>query len=279
MLIVTHKECFDGLSALHTAYKALIGDHPDLRYVSMGYTNPETVPEYEPGETIYVLDFTFSGHSLSTYFKNAGKVVVIDHHKGAIDKLLSYFAENELPSNVELILNDKHSGAGLTWKYFHPGKTPPVWVRHAEDYDLWKFEDPSTKAYIARLGIEEQTLEGYDAFTKEDYLTMLSEGATVIRKNQSQIDSHIENDITMIKFENYYIPMLNVPRYMTSIVGDALNEKYPFVLMYFEREGVRQYSLRGKKGCPDLSLMAQKYGGNGHPTAAGFKVKIPIGIF
>lgn len=279
MLICAHKECFDGLSSLHTAYKALIGDNPELRYVMMEYTNPETVPEYEPGETIYVLDFTFSGHMLATYFKEAGKVVVIDHHKGAIDKLLAYFADHPCPENVELILDITKSGAGLTWDYFHPGKTPPVWVRHAEDYDLWKFEDSATKAYIERLGIEEQTLEGYDNYTREDYLSMIAQGFTLLRKKQAQIKSHVDNDIAMIKFEDYYIPLLNVPRYMTSAVGEALSDKYPFVLMYFEREGIRRYSLRGRKGCPDLSLLAQKYGGNGHPTAAGFKVKIPIGIF
>jgi oligoribonuclease NrnB/cAMP/cGMP phosphodiesterase (DHH superfamily) len=279
MLIVSHKECFDGLSALHTAHQALIGDNPDLRYMFMEYTSPETLPEYVPGEVIYVLDFSFSGDALVNHFKDAGRVVVIDHHKGAIDKLLTYFGETPCPNNVELILDITKSGAGLTWECFHPGRQPPVWVRHAEDYDLWKFEDPATKAYIERLGVEEQTLEGYDTFIREDYLTILAQGTILLRKKQAQVKSHVDNDIVMIMFEDHYIPMLNVPRYMTSVVGEALSNKHPFVLMYFERAGVRHYSLRGVKGCPDLSLLAQKYNGNGHPTAAGFKVNIPIGIF
>jgi oligoribonuclease NrnB/cAMP/cGMP phosphodiesterase (DHH superfamily) len=279
MLIVTHKECFDGLAALHTAHQALIEDNPDLRYMFMDYTNPETLPEYVPGEVIYVLDFSFSGYALVNYFHDAGRVVVIDHHKGAIDKLVAYFGESGCPSNVELILDVTKSGAGLTWDCFHPGKTRPVHIQHAEDYDLWKFEDPGTKAYIERLGVQEQTLEGYDAFIREDYLSVLAQGTILLRKKQAQIKSHVDNDIVMIDFQGYQIPCLNVPRYMTSAVGEALSDKHPFVLMYFDRAGFRHYSLRGVKGCPDLSLLAQKYNGNGHPSAAGFRMVINTNIF
>lgn len=274
MLIVSHKDCFDGLVSSFIARNALIEEHPDLRIVPMYYSNPVALPEYTPGETIYVLDFSFSGHHLVNYFKDAAKVVVIDHHGDAIDEILEYFQTNELPANVELILDTAHSGAGLTWNYFHPARTPPKWVMHAQDYDLYQFKDPGTRAYMQCLGLIEQTIEGFGEFIQQDYLSILSNGQILLRKQQAMIDHHLKSDVSIIVWEGYTIPCVNVPRYITSAVGEALCKDHPFAMMYFDRgDGVRHFSLRSKKGGVDVSALAKRYGGKGHPSAAGFDVQ------
>jgi oligoribonuclease NrnB/cAMP/cGMP phosphodiesterase (DHH superfamily) len=274
MLIVTHKDCFDGLVSAFIAHNALIEEHPDLRIVPMYYSTPATVPEYTPGETIYILDFSYSGHLLVEHFKDAGKVVVIDHHHDVIVEILDYFAEHELPANVELIFDTARSGAGLTWDYFNAGKTPPKWVMHAQDYDLYQFKDPGTRAFMQSFGLIEQTIEGVAEFIKQDYLSILSNGQVLIRKQQAMVAHHLKSDMTIIEWEGYTIPCLNVPRYITSAVGEALSGDYPFAMMYFDRgDGVRHFSLRSKKGGVDVSALAKRYGGKGHPSAAGFDVK------
>ena len=67
-----------------------------------------------------------------------------------------------------------HSGARLSWDFFHPGKLPPKFINYIEDRDLWKWELPSSKEFSAAFVMVPFKFEEYEKF--EDamlYLTML----------------------------------------------------------------------------------------------------------
>jgi nanoRNase/pAp phosphatase (c-di-AMP/oligoRNAs hydrolase) len=59
-------------------------------------------------------------------------------------------------------------------------------------------------------------------------------------------------------------------------VGDKLltTTDHPFVLMYRDVGVDRKWSLRSRKGGVDVSILAQRWAGNGHPSAAGFVTRI-----
>jgi nanoRNase/pAp phosphatase (c-di-AMP/oligoRNAs hydrolase) len=52
------------------------------------------------------------------------------------------------------------------------------------------------------------------------------------------------------------------------------NEDVPFVAVYYDEHGKRVYSLRSRKGGVDVGKICESMGGGGHPSAAGFKVRI-----
>jgi len=60
---------------------------------------------------------------------------------------------------------------------------------------------------------------------------------------------------------------------LISDIGDRLCKGYPFAAMYFESKDKRVYSLRSDEQGIDVSKVAEKFGGGGHPRAAGFIVK------
>jgi uncharacterized protein len=275
MLCIYHKNCMDGM----VAASVVAGVHPDIRLLALDYTYPEIVPEYAPGEVIYVVDFSFSGAVLVDHFKDAGAVIVMDHHLGAIDKLADYFRSTPIPQNVELIMDVNKSGALLAWEYFHPGLTPSKMVEHTSDRDLWQFKNLDTKAYMEALSAEPMTLEAYREFDQIPYAVSLAAGQALLKKKSTMVQWHIDNGTAMVEFEGHVVPCINAPRYVTSDIADTLKGKYPFILIYHDVGYVRNFSMRSDNPEANLHLIAQRYNGNGHPKAAGFRADTRESIF
>lgn len=272
MLCVYHQSCFDGIMAATIVANAKRSENPNMRFLAMQYSSPETLPEYEPGETIYIVDFSFSGDALTHYFKDAGEVVVMDHHEGAIKKLREYFSTNPVPNNLTLITSLERSGAGLAWEYFNPGQEMPTMVKHVQDRDLWRFEYHHTKEYMERLALEPMTIDAYNAFNELPYGDIMVEGRVLLKKQLQLAKYHIEHNLLMVKFEDYLVPMINVAHYLVSETAALVYEKYPFAILHSEEGNERRYSLRSYKetGINVLEI-AEKYNGSGHRNAAGFR--------
>jgi len=99
-----------------------------------------------------MLDFSYKKPVLLEMAKQAITITIIDHHKSAKEDLEELFTL-EL-SNITGVFDVEHSGAWLSWKWFHEedrlGYVPMI-VRLVEDRDLWKFKYKETKAFSAYL--------------------------------------------------------------------------------------------------------------------------------
>ena len=86
---------------------------------------------------------------------DAGTVLVIDHHRTAMIELHDI-------SNTHFDMN--HSGARLSWDFFHPGHPPPKLISYIEDRDLWKWELPYSKEFSAAFDMVPFTFEDFEKF-------------------------------------------------------------------------------------------------------------------
>lgn len=278
MLVVYHADCADGLMAAWLMKQLAAGDEFDTHFKSAVYGSP--TPEVHPGETVYIVDFSYPAEELVKMAEVASKVVVLDHHETAVKQLEWYFMENPQPDNLELILDQTRSGTGLVWNLLKPTTDIMGLPKHVEDRDLWTFVYPETKPVMEAVFQYPLTFESLDMLAGKTLAELIAIGQPLINKQQTQIEWHVNNSLRMEWVDGHHVPVLNVPRYLISAVGDYLGKKYPFVVMYHDDADNRKYSMRSDKETgAHVNLIAEKRGGGGHKNAAGFVIPLPTVTF
>jgi len=260
-VVIFHKNCLDGFAAAFTAWKVL---GKDATYLPHNYG--DTISGLPPGRcTILMVDVSFARDLMEAVAANHD-LVVLDHHKTAQANLEGLdFAHFDMAK----------SGAMLAWDYFHPGKEAPAEVQYVMDRDLWKFTLPQCKEITAALSSYPYDVEAWD---KIDGASLATEGVGILRYLNQQVESLLQHAqaITIDGIEAVY---LNSPIFQSEI-GHRLLEKFTtakFALVAFQNaEGINVFSLRSRRnpdGSPefDVSQLAKKFGGGGHPNAAGFR--------
>src|SRR3989344_6684524 len=139
IVVFYHKNCLDGFTSAWVAWKKF-GARAD--YIGLDPRRP-AVPHLK-NKTIYFLDIICSKQDLRKLVRENENVTVIDHHVSRKDII-------HLASDSFFSLD--HSGAVLSWHYFHPNKKIPKLLLYIEDYDLWRFKLSGTKEINAELGI------------------------------------------------------------------------------------------------------------------------------
>lgn len=280
MIVYYHKNCLDGLTAAWVVRKIF----QDGDYFPMDYDDEPPTQDMIKGQDVYLVDFSFPPEVLVKMCESAYNVIVIDHHKSAIKAIEDYFSKNPTPYNLVTVLDVERSGAGLAWREFGLGEEEiPYLVKYVEDHDLWRFEyGDRTKAICAGIctfPLTFNTLDMLHARSEED---LYKEGRTALRMQQQMVDWHIENCVKLIETETgHRVPLINAPRYIASHVADRLTPDYPYVIVYYDLEDKRHVSMRSSYGKGffandpvDLSILATRFGGGGHPGAASFRIPI-----
>lgn len=261
-LVIYHGSCYDGFTAAWIAHHAL--DYPELLPAKYG----EPIPASAGGRPVWVVDFSYPRDEMVRLNELAHRLIVLDHHKTA----------REACETLSFCTFDmERSGCRMTWDHFHPGTEPPRWIQHVEDRDLWRFdfdETPEVHAYIASLPM---TLGQWDELAEMPFDTILDRGLQIRRYIETWIQ-RASQEARVIDFDGCRVVALNVPYQNASEVGSCLLKQHPdcdFAMGWFQRgDGRYQYSLRSRTDF-DVSEVAKKFGGGGHPGAAGFDRAIP----
>ncbi|MEK7162909.1 MAG: DHHA1 domain-containing protein [Patescibacteria group bacterium] len=262
IIVLYHKNCFDGFGGAWAAWKKF-GSQAEYIGMKHGNTLPSAVLK---NKIIYFIDFVFPLALMKKIIKKAEKVVIIDHHITAKE-------------NVELVddylFDINHSGAVLAWKYFHPKKAIPRLLLHIEDLDIWKWKLPATAEIISFLSLYDFDFSVWSRMVEkigknEERKKIVRDGKIMIKYRDS-IVKKIVKEAEEIHFEGRNIFAVNSSdRTLVSYVGNELAKKHPpFSVSWFSRSGKLFVSLRSVKGF-DVSKIAKKYGGGGHKAAAGF---------
>jgi oligoribonuclease NrnB/cAMP/cGMP phosphodiesterase (DHH superfamily) len=93
----------------------------------------------------------------------------------------------------------------------------------------------------------------------------------VILRYQAQMVERLCGNAVMKEIDGHLVPVVNTAC-LQSEVGDRLGHLYPktpFTACWFEKDGMRCWSLRSQ-GRRDVSAIAKAHGGGGHKNAAGF---------
>lgn len=256
--VLYHADCFDGFGAAYAAWKAL-GDSAEYIPVKYG----QAIPDLPRDARVAIVDFSFPRKELLELKDKVDDLVVLDHHKTAVENLKGLdFARFDMD----------RAGAGLSWEFFHPGKPEPEVLQYVEDRDLWKFQLPASKEVSTALGSYPMDFETWDKLTAEG---LRAEGIPLTRYKDQLVRQTVER-AGVGEIAGYRVPVVNTPAELRSEVGHEMlqrNPDAPFVALYFiDEKGTQAWSLRSR-GDFDVAALAGQFGGGGHKAAAGFARK------
>ena len=256
-----HASCPDGFGAAWAFHHHLgcqeCGE--PVSYIPQAYGN--NVPNMEPGSQLFILDFSYPRETILELQGVHERVVLLDHHKTAAEKLQG------VPN---CHIDQRHSGAFLAWQYFNPAEKPPSLILYVQDRDLWQWALPNSREVSEAIASYPNTFAAWDSF---DVTELAGEGADILRYMHVQVDKLVgmATRMTVANWPN--IPTVNTPL-MVSETCEALLEKYPdapFSATYSESNTRRRWSLRARgTEDTDVSEIAKQMGGGGHKNAAGF---------
>lgn len=268
-VVIYHKNCMDGLGAAYAFFNVYGYNY---EYFPGVYNEPP--PEGLEGRVVHLVDFSYPLHVVAQLVEADCRVVVIDHHKSAIEELADY-----THPNLVKYMDANMSGTGLAWKYMNGDMCPmPELLRRIQDRDLWLFKYENTKAVHAYLASKEWDLESFHSVVRNGAAVAAEKGNLILMKHDKDVASIIEATKTMGYIDGHYVPIANVPPWLASDVGNTLSSEYAegtmFSATYFDTNGHRIFSLRSADKGMDVSAIAKKFGGGGHYHAAGFRFPI-----
>ncbi len=258
-IVLYHNPCGDGFGAAWAAWKKF-GDR--ARYIGVNHGDP--LPASIGGSDIYILDFSFPPEVMKKILATARHVVALDHHISA--KHSTYMASNYM-------YDLKHSGAVITWRYFHPKKPVPSILRHIEDIDLWKFALPKTREIVAHINSYPFSFKRWSAFARDlergkSRKKIIESGAAIVRYEEETVRRALGR-AQEVRFLGKRVLAVNATSLVSEIGNVLVKRKGPFAIVWSEKNGNIVVSLRSNTSM-DVSRIAARFGGGGHKRAAGF---------
>ncbi|MHB8860686.1 MAG: hypothetical protein ACYC48_03045 [Minisyncoccota bacterium] len=261
--VLYHGGCPDGFGGAYAAWKKF-GDTAEYIPVKHGFP----VPEGLDGKTVYFVDFCYPKEIMDTIIATAASVTVLDHHLGNKDVV-------ELMP--EHIFDEKRSGATIAWSYFHPDTPVPTMLKYVEDGDRYVFLLPDSRAVLSYMYAQPFHFDTWDSLAArlEDTVerTAIIEHGKIYAEHFAILVEQIANKAVLVSFEGYECYLASAAQMFTSDVGNQLARQHPPLGIIASLHGdVLNVSLRSDESI-DVSAIARKYGGNGHPHASAFRIK------
>lgn len=262
--ILYHADCTDGFGAAWAAWKKF---KDTAVYISVPPNNCE-LPAAAKNSNLYTLDYSFPADAIADIRKQVRSLTVIDHHE--TNKEAADAADNSL-------FQLTHSGAVLSWQFFHPTKSIPRLLQYIEDYDLWKFRLPHTREIAEAFSLYDMNFKTWEKiahdFERKKERKYIEEGSVLLRSRDRRIGRLIGFAEPII-FEGHKALLVNSPFYVSEIGHSIVKHGTPVALIWSRREGKVVVSLRSDGKTVNVAKLAERYGGGGHAAAAGFTFKV-----
>lgn len=264
-IVFYHGDCPDGFGGAYSAWKKF-GDTVEYR----GLSRDKPAPTDIEGAVLYFIDFCYDQPTMDRIVAEAKSVIVLDHHEGV---------RSVIESMPEYRYSEDKSGATVAWEYFHPGVPAPKLLQYVEDGDLYRHALPHAHQVLSYCYMQPFTFQDWEKLIPE--LEDPKRFAEIVAIGQAYTDhsvylvQEIAKRAELVTFEGYTVYLASCSKFHASFVGHTLaKKKGPLALIATVKPDHLRVSMRGD-GSVDLTKIAQKYGGNGHPNAAAFS--IPLG--
>lgn len=264
IIVFYHGECPDGFSAAWAAWKKL-GD--TAQYVALTYRMKPF--EDLQGKEIYFLDFSYEADIFKKLVANNISVTVIDHHASRVE---------DIKHATKFVYDNNHSGAVLSWNYFHPDEKPPVFLKYIEDRDLWNWKLNNSPELLASIDSFDMSFDVWDGLVKDfENLSSLQKhvmvGEAILMYEKKTAERLASESKVLVEFEGYTCYCVNSPHIFASLIATLIidKEKPIGIVWSYVEDGIRVSlrSIKGESGV-DVSKLADKHGGGGHQSSAGF---------
>tara|TARA_Y100000593_G_C4233670_1_gene298342 strand:- start:88 stop:918 length:831 start_codon:yes stop_codon:yes gene_type:complete len=254
--VIYHKGCPDGIASAFAA-KHLLGGSAEYYAAAHGDDPPDV-----SGKNVAILDFSYKRDVIEKMIESANNLVVVDHHKSAEAAL------KDLPG---MIFDMSHSGAYLSWVYFHPEKEVPKFIKHVEDRDLWKWDLDGSEAFCISFDMLDYDLEKISKCLDASVVDEMIHRGRLLLEYKNYNVARIADTAQLRKFCDHNALVVNSSIWMSEIGSDLSREcDVVFIWSWSHKRKVHRVSLRSFYEHVDCSELAKKFGGGGHKKAAGF---------
>lgn len=276
IIVFYHENCLDGFASAFVAYKKFKNK---AEYIPLSRTvegdnilqsKKVKISDLKEKE-VYFIDFCLTEVELKKVQKVAKKLIVIDHHIGTKDIVMSLEGA---------VFRNGVSGAYLAHEYFFPKKEMPKLIKYISIGDTYSFSkkkniekvERDILSYIYTLDFDfkvfakaEKDLENNKKFLEAKNI------GEVLRTNYLKLVSDQMGSAKLINFEGYKVYAINASPVFRNELGHRLADKTKtFALIYTFGDGSLKISFRGN-GHVDVRKIAEKYGGGGHANASSVK--------
>lgn len=277
-VVIYHSPCSDGWAAAASAWMK----NNNITMIPARHHHPIN-EDLIADKNVAVIDFSFKSDELAKLRNLAKKIIILDHHKTALEEL----------SEIEgCFFEMENSGAMLSWSYFHGTALPaPEFITLVEDRDLWRFDygrkTKALQAYITNFAAQNPGNSFYFKpqqlallMLEENLIAAITKGLEILDSQEqwvSEMKLKVQNKTMIIKEQSYTVKTMELASsYLSSELADAVKDDCDFVLLWYKtHENKFKVSLRSAKdGGADVSLIAKHFDGGGHHNAAGFETDI-----
>ncbi len=301
-IVLYHKNCPDGYGAAVALYKKfklknIIYDKendilydPERKVFFIPSTHDtqfrrlnEILEKYNQDKFIlYSVDFYTD--KLLDIAKNEKieKVYIYDHHKTTKERFEKGIPK-EIQEKIEFYYDQNKSGATLTWEKVI-GIVPEI-MRYIEDRDIWRWSIKDSDKVLTYLDTEIFNTKFPDEIFKELMMKLTSNFPKEKYKNlgKAMLDFKkatlfkICSNLHYINFpQGEKLYAVNSPVFRSEI-GDVLSTVLKDIICIYsiyptEEGNFILVSLRSKN--EKAKSLAEKYGGGGHPNAAGCRIPL-----
>ena len=271
-LVIYHgRSCPDGFAAALAAWLFYAGkaeflglDHGDIKTM-------DDLPALA-GRAVYILDFSFAPAIMHAIEERAAKLVMLDHHKSAADKLSGFSCRCGV-----VHFDMKKSGSRLAWEFFQRERALPDLVRFIEDRDIWVWQYPESAGFLAALDMEPMVFERWNEIAQFDDapLQKYLERGRAMDEKFHKLAADIAEGAQALSFNGVTGLMVNAPGPFHSAVGETLCKRSgTFALLWnVDKSGAIKVGLRSEPGFDCIPLAESMHGG-GHAQACGFKMTL-----
>jgi uncharacterized protein len=274
--------CPDGIFSAAIAHKRY-GD--DAKYVGCCYVKvgerPPEIDIPQPGDMVFVLDFSFELWVLEEWQNKGVEFKIIDHHEKKMQELLG---KRELADFIRFD-NDK-CGAILTWEYFFdPIPVPPI-LLYVDDRDRWKHKLPHTKeihAAVSAIGRNFDVVHMLLPLSQQQLINIFDKlGKRELEARAKKIEelaSSYKHDY--LPTTSFHVPIVELQAseaWACSEVCELLYNKFPtasFAACWYKDGDEQKWFLSSNANGNnfDVEPIARYFGGGGHRNAAGMTIK------
>jgi len=240
--------------------------------ISCNHTSKPRIDLIQKDERIYIVDFSFKPEVMEEVLKVTEDVIWIDHHKTALD----YKYSREI-KGLRIIEPNCLAGCELTWIYLYPNVPRPPAVLYVGDVDKWAWQYKEItdyfieglKVHITTAGSETWEIllkDNQDSIKLTDEILM--KGRLFIDYRNHLCENYYVRHGYETMFEGYKCCACGFTAYGSKLFGDRA-DKYDMMIGHEWIGDKWVVSLFSTKNI-DVSVIAKKYGGGGHLSAAGF---------
>ncbi|CAF2213235.1 hypothetical protein YC2023_093535 [Brassica napus] len=303
--VLYHYPCHDGVFAALAAHLYFAANStPSLFFPNTVYS-PITISQLPLQDIshLYLLDFTGPPGFVQQVSPKVDSVVILDHHKTAIDTLGDV---STTCKNVTKVLDITRSGATIAFDYFTQKlkeetrgncremsdfKRMRRVFEYIEDADIWKWKLPESKAFnsgIIDLGIEynfNQNSSLFQQLLSLDHDSVINRGKESLCRKHKLIHEALEHSYEIVlggaeEFGRCLAVNGDEIAELRSELGNHLAEKSKnlklrgvgavvYRVPELGDETKLKISLRSVAE-EDTTVVSQRFGGGGHKNASSF---------